>query len=89
MKKGKRYIKVPLNLCRPMNELSSNEHLEYIGFYSKEIDSKEYLIDIKQTTSNNYYVQITDVTDGNYKPIDLDWFKDKYGQPSLFDFFDI
>lgn len=86
--KGKRYIKVPLDMCRPMNELNSSEHIEYIGFYSKEIDSHEYLIDIIQTASKKYFVSVTDVTDG-YDEIDLNVFKEKYGQPTLFDYFNI
>ena len=86
--KGKRYIKVPIGMCKPMSELTSKEHIEYVGFYSKEIDNREYISDIIQTASKNYYVRIIDVTDG-YEEIDLNVFKEKYGQPTLFDYFDI
>lgn len=88
-KTGKRYVKVPIGMCRPMNELTSKEHIEYVGFYSKEIESNTYLIDIIQTSTKNYFVEITDVTDNRYDKIDLNKFKEKYGQPTLFDYFDL
>ena len=88
MKKRTKTIDIPLTLCKDMKELTPNKSIESINFYKTNINDKEYLIDIIRTSNMNYYVRITDVTNG-YDEIDFNEFKKKYGQPSLFDFWDI
>ena len=88
-KKGNRYVNVPLGMCRSIKELTSKEQIEYIGFYSKTIKDKEYLIDIIRTSSKNYYADITDVSNDMYNKVEFSVFKEKYGQPTLFDYFDL
>ena len=86
---GKRYLKVPINMCKDIKEIDRTEKKVYVGFYSKVIDNKEILIDIIQTDSNNFYVRLIDVTGGKYEDIDFYEFKEKYSEPTLFDYFDL
>lgn len=83
-KKGKRKIKVPISMCKDITEFTGR--LEYCEFYSRTIDGKDYLFDIRQSTDNNFYVQVIDTTDCKYDVIHLDKFKEKYAAPTLFDF---
>lgn len=85
----KRYIKVPVEMCKPISELTKNEHIIYNGFYEDNIKGVDYLIDIIQTSSNNYYVRLTDISDGKYEEVDFYKFKEENSEPNLFSFFDI
>ncbi len=86
---SKRYIKVPIDACKPMSALTKNEHIVYNGFYEENIKGTDYLIDIIQTSLNNYYVKLTDISDGKYEEIDFEKFKEENSEPTLFSFFDI
>ena len=87
--KNKRCLKVPLSMCRSMNEIKHGEHILYGGYYEHHFDGKDLLIDILKTDANRFYVRITDTTDDKYDEIDFNEFKRKYAQPTLFDFLDI
>ena len=85
----KRYIKIPIDVCKPIIELTKNEHIIYTGFYEQNIKGIDYLIDIVQTSINNYYVRLTDISDGKYEDVDFYKFKEENSEPTLFSFFDI
>lgn len=82
--KNKRKLKILLNYCRDVKELTVNEDIKMINTYSTDFDKRTYIIDIISTLRNNFYVRIIDITD-NYETIELSKFKAKYAQPTLFD----
>ena len=86
---GKRYLKVPISSCKDMNDIDVHEKKVYVGFYTKEIDSREILIDIIQTVNNSFYVKLTDVTDGRYDELDFNEFVKSHAEPTLFNYFDV
>ena len=88
-KKGRtRPLKIPIEKCKDIKELTADKTIENSNFYVSKIDDKNYLIDIIKTSDMQFYVRITDITDG-YEEIDFNEFKKKYAQPSLFDFWNI
>lgn len=87
-KKKERQLKVPISLCRSINDIKSDETIIYHNFYNDIIDRNEYIIDIYKTDANNFYIDITDITNG-YTKIDFYEFKRKHSEPTLFDYLDI
>ena len=87
--KQKRKVKIPIQYCKSINEIQSDEEVDIINYYPITLDNHEYIIDVISTKQKHFYVRITDITNG-YKEIDFYEFKNKYSQPSLFDnFFNI
>lgn len=85
-KKGKRVKKIPIECCKSIKEMDNI--IICVNSYTKEIDGKKYFIDLYECEGKKYFVRLTDITDG-YNEIDFDSFKDKYCQPTLFDYFEI
>lgn len=87
-KESKRNVKIPILLCKDIKYIGENETITFCNFYETTINNNDFIIDIYRTDINNYYVSITDITNG-YELIDFNEFKQKYSQPTLFDFLDI
>lgn len=88
-KKKQRPIKIPIEFCKDIRELTQDRSIDSINYYTTKINDKEYIIDIIKTSDMKFFIKITDISNNDYNEIDFYEFKKNYVQPSLFDFFDI
>lgn len=88
-KNKQRQIKIPIEFCKDIKELTPDKSIDSINYYTTKINDKEYIIDIIKTSDMKFFIKITDISNNDYKEIDFYEFKKNYVQPSLFDFFDI
>lgn len=83
----KRVKKIPIECCKSINEI--NGLITCINSYTMNIQNQNIFIDLYECDEKYYFVRLIDITDDKYEEIDFDKFKQKYSQPTLFDFFEI
>lgn len=87
-KKKNRPLKIPLNVIRDFKDIKKDETIEHINFYTIYHSNVEYIIDMYRTSKNNFYVSITDITNG-YKKVSVSEMKKKSNIQLTLDFFNI